>query len=59
MISYSCFSQSALRKGRPNRNPFCYIHTIISYVILHETTWNFVIMFGYENYSSDENMESK
>ena len=33
------------------------------FVILYETSWNFVIMhicmFGYENYSSDKNLESK
>jgi hypothetical protein len=59
VISCSYFSQSALRKGYPNRNPFWCIQSIISFVILYETSWNFVIMFGYENYSSDKNMESK
>jgi hypothetical protein len=58
VISCSYFSQSALRKGCPNRNPFWCIQSIISFVILDETSWNFVIMFGYENYSSDKNMES-
>jgi hypothetical protein len=38
VISCSCFSQSALRKGCPSRNPFCYIHSIISFVILYETS---------------------
>jgi hypothetical protein len=59
VILCSYFSQSALRKGCPNRNPFWCIQSIISFVILYETSWNFVIMFGYENYSSDKNMESK
>jgi hypothetical protein len=59
VISCSYFSQSALRKGCPNRNPFWCIQSIISFIILYETSWNFVIMFGYENYSSDKNMESK
>jgi hypothetical protein len=30
-----------------------------SLVILYETSWNFVIMYGYESYSSDRNMEMK
>ena len=38
VISCSCFSQSTLRKGCPNRNPFCYIPSIISFVILCETS---------------------
>jgi hypothetical protein len=32
------FSQSALRKGCPNRNPYRYIHSIISFVFLYETS---------------------
>ena len=59
VISYSYFSQSVPRKGCPIRNPSFYIHAIISFVIFYETSWNFVIMFGYENYSSDKNMESR
>ena len=38
---------------------YVYIHSIISFVILYETSWNLVIMFGYENCSSDKNMESE
>jgi hypothetical protein len=49
----SCFSQSekALRKSCPNRNPFCYIHSIIFFVILYETSGDFEVMFGYEHYT--------
>jgi hypothetical protein len=47
VISCSYFSQSALRNGCPNRNPFWCIQSNISFVILYETSWNFVIMFGY------------
>jgi hypothetical protein len=59
VISCSCYSQSTLRKGCPNRNPLCYIHSIISFVILYETSWNFAIMFGYEKYSSDKDIKLK
>jgi hypothetical protein len=44
VISCSCFNQSALRKGGPNRNTF---FSTLSFVVLFETSWNFVIMFGY------------
>ena len=53
------FDQSALREGCLNRNQYYYIHFIMSFITLYETSWNFVIMFGYENYSSDKNMQSK
>jgi hypothetical protein len=46
--------ESALKKGCSNKNPFCCIHWIISRFILCETSWNFVIMSSYENYTSDK-----
>ena len=36
----------------PNKNSFCCFQSLISFVFLYETCWNFVIMFGKENYKS-------
>ena len=57
VISHSYVSQSASRKGCPNRNPFCCMWSIISFVILYETSWNFLILSSYENYSPHINLE--
>ena len=47
LISCCCFSQSALRKGCPNRNPFCYIRLIYLWLFcvkLVEILWLYSVI---------------
>ena len=55
---YSFWTSYYLSTLQPNKNPFCCLWSLISFIFLHEICWNWVIMFRKENYKSTRNLET-